>query len=253
MIVQAGLAALCLALALVIVQVACVLGLARAAGTSRALAAVTGVQAVLLMLGSLLAWDGAAVLKVAVTIIVAVSVVLLNAWNRRSAVARAGARVAWIGAILAVAGAIASHSLSSTAVLSAAPGEQVRFQNWTIELHDVNPAVGPEWSGFEGEARATRGDGVQVLKPQLQYRLRPATTRRKSAGAVSWDGELRVALGEAGTDRQWPLRIEWRPFVSLVSSGALVAALGALIALLAWPIAVRRRARRIHLARAWWA
>lgn len=254
MIAEAGLAALCLALGLAIAQLACLAGLAGGDGRQRRMfAAVTMVQAALLFVGASLSWEGFESLKIGLATIVAGGLLFLKAWQRPFAVARVGARVAWIGVALTLAGGAASHGLISQARLTAATGEQVRFHNWTIELHDVLPAVGPDWSGFQAEARATRGDGVRVMTPQLQYRLRPAATRRVAARTTSWDGELRIVLGEVGPDQQWPLRIEWRPFVSLISVGPLVAAIGALMALLARPVAVRLRRRRINLARAWWA
>ena len=110
---------------------------------------------------------------------------------------------------------------------TAVPGERSQVGPWLVELRDVVPVAGPNWTALEAELRASRGGGVIVLKPQSRFFTEPATTTSEAAIETDWNGQLYAVLGaqDAATGR-WQVRLWWKPFVTLIWFGGVLIALG---------------------------
>jgi cytochrome c-type biogenesis protein CcmF len=98
-------------------------------------------------------------------------------------------------------------------------------------LHSVSPAVGPNWTAVEAELRASRGDGVLVLRPQTRFFTDPPTETNEAAIDTMLGGQLYTVLGKPDGQGRWQLRLWWKPFVTLIWLGGVLIALGGLLAL----------------------
>lgn len=163
-----------------------------------------------------------------------------------------GARVAHGGVAIALGGLLLSSMFTSTFERSLVPGETVRFNAWTVQLHDVWPAAGEGWAGLSAELRASSGDGVVVLQPKYQF-LSANEVRSEPARLKSDGGLLTARLGPRDPAGRWPIRLSWAPMLVLVPIGLAIALLG-LVAAMVGPGLMRwRRLRQARLATAWWA
>ena len=163
-----------------------------------------------------------------------------------------GARLAHGGVAIAVGGILLSVMLASTSRRSLAPGDQLRFMAWTVQLHEVWPTVGTGWTGVEAELRASSGAGVIVLDPQVRSGL-DGSVRSRGARASSGSGALTAILGPRDREGRWPVTFGWTPLLVLIPLGLIVSALGLILAMVGQPAARWRRLRQARLATAWWA
>ena len=78
--------------------------------------------------------------------------------------------------------------------------------------------------------RASRGSGLETLRPQARVFTSPLTETSEAAIHTAWDGQLYAVIGRQREDG-WQLRLWWKPFVTLIWLGGAMIALGGLIAL----------------------
>src|SRR3954469_14837954 len=70
-----------------------------------------------------------------------------------------GMVVAHFGVAVALAGMAANAAFTSERLAVAKPGETLSVGPWLVQLQDVTPAAGQNWSAIQAELRATRGQG----------------------------------------------------------------------------------------------
>lgn len=181
---------------------------------------------------------------------------LIHLVDRRSSgasvIRRWGARIAHAGVAIAVGGVILSSVFTGTSARSMAPGDTVSFNGWTIQLHEVWPAAGQDWSSISAELRASGGDGVILLEPQLRTYL-DGSARPEPAMVSSGNGLLSAAVGPRDGDGKWLVRLKWTPLLVLIPIGGILSAIGIALAMIGPAVARWRRLRQARLATAWWA
>lgn len=204
------------------------------------------------------AWDGVAEFpRWAWTIggawlVVSLSIHLIGHRSGRDPSRRWGAIVAHAGIVVAFGSLAFSTFGTSTVSRAMKPGDIVQFGAWTLELHDVWPAAGGDWTGVAAELRASSGAGMIEIEPELRDVIHgprmahPATADRAS-------GTLTATLGPSDAEGRWPIALRWTPLVVLMPIGLAMAAVGLLIAVGGPPILRWRRLRQARLASAWWA
>ena len=142
-----------------------------------------------------------------------------------------GMALAHFGVAVALAGMASDSAFTQERLTAVRPGERVSVGPWLVELVGLEPAVGPNWTAIEGELRATRGDGVVVLKPQTRYFSDPPTETNEAAIRTFASGQLYMVIGRPESDGRWQLRLWWKPFVTLIWLGGALMALGGALAL----------------------
>jgi cytochrome c-type biogenesis protein CcmF len=157
-----------------------------------------------------------------------------------------GMAISHFGVAVAIAGMASDAALTQERLAALTPGEQVELGPWRIELADVGPAVGPNWSAVEAELRASRGDGVTVMRPQSRFFTDPPTETSEADIQTFWSGQLYTVIGKADEQGRWQIRLWWKPFVTLIWLGGALIAFGGLLALLArlWRTWRERHPRR---------
>jgi len=150
---------------------------------------------------------------------------------RRTPLTTWGMVVAHFGAAVAIAGMAASTMMTNEVLTAARPGERFSVGSWLIEFESVTPTAGPNWTALEAELRASRGNGVSVLKPQARFYTDPPTETTESAIETVLSGQLYTVLGRSAEDGRWQLRLWWKPLVTLIWLGGALIALGGALAL----------------------
>ncbi len=170
---------------------------------------------------------------------------LLGRSLRRTPIATFGMVVAHLGVAVALIGMASDSAFTEQKLVAARPGDQIEVGPWLVELRAIMPVAGPNWTALEADLRASRGGGVETLRPQSRSFTDPPTVTSESAIATLWNGQLYTVLGESAGDGRWQLRLWWKPFVTLIWLGGVLIALGGALALggRGWQARRRRHSR----------
>ena len=162
----------------------------------------------------------------------------------RAPLATWGMVVAHFGMAVALFGMAANAAFTSERLAVARPGDVLSVGPWQVQLQDVTPTAGKNWTAVEGELRATRGQGLVILRPQTRYFSDPPTETNEAAIKTFWNGQLYTIVGKPDLGGGWQLRLWWKPFVTLIWAGGALVALGGALALLGrlWLLRRRRKA-----------
>jgi cytochrome c-type biogenesis protein CcmF len=139
--------------------------------------------------------------------------------------------VAHAGIAVALTGMAMNSAFTEERLAVAKPGERLNLGPWTIEFAGVVPTAGKNWTAVEAELRATRGQGLVILKPQTRYFTDPPTATNEAAIETFWNGQLYTVIGLGDADGGWQLRLWWKPFVTLIWLGGALIAFGGALAL----------------------
>jgi cytochrome c-type biogenesis protein CcmF len=142
-----------------------------------------------------------------------------------------GMCVAHFGLALFILGATTVESYKKEADLSLKPGQSAEVAGFTFTMTRLGPVSGPNYEAVEAEVAITRdGRDIAVVHPQKRtYRVqRNAMTEAGIDSGLHRD--LFVAMGEPLGDGAWSLRLQYKPMVRFIWLGALVVAIGGLIA-----------------------
>jgi cytochrome c-type biogenesis protein CcmF len=159
----------------------------------------------------------------------------------RAPLATWGMVVAHFGIAVALTGMAANAAFSSERLAVAKPGEILTVGPWQVQLKDVTPGAGKNFTALEAELQATRGEGVVTLNPQTHYYSDPPTETNESSIQTFWNGQLYTVLGRADPSGGWQLRLWWKPFVTLIWAGGALIAIGGALALVGRVLRRRRR------------
>ncbi len=142
-----------------------------------------------------------------------------------------GMSVAHLGLGLFVIGVTGVQSYKIERDLGLKPGESTSLGGYDFRFDSTRDIRGPNFDAVEGQVTITRdGESVAVLHPQKRiYRVQ--TNPMTEAGIDAGIGrDLFVALGEPLGENAWSMRLQYKPLVRFIWGGALVMALGGLLA-----------------------
>ncbi len=143
-----------------------------------------------------------------------------------------GMTVAHIGVGLFAIGVTVTQSYRVEKDVALRAGESVELKGYKFDFKDTKQVQGPNYDAIESEVVITRdGKLVATLHPQKRtYRVQtmPMT---ESGIEVDWNRDLFVAMGDDLGDGAWSVRVQYKPMVRFIWFGALVMALGGLLAL----------------------
>jgi cytochrome c-type biogenesis protein CcmF len=159
----------------------------------------------------------------------------------RAPLATWGMVIAHFGIAVALAGMAANAAFSSERLAVANLGERLSVGPWLVQLQDVTPTAGKNWTAIEAQLRASRGAGPVILKPQTRYFSDPPTETNEAAIDTLWNGQLYTVIGKADPSGGWQLRLWWKPFVTLIWAGGGLIGLGGAVALFGRLWRLRRR------------
>lgn len=155
-----------------------------------------------------------------------------------------GMVIAHLGCAVALAGMAAESSFIQERLTAVRVGESTNVGDWRVELSDIRPVVGPNWTALEGVLIARRGGSQWVVRPQSRNFTDPPTETNEAALLTRWNGQLYAVLGANAGDGRWQLRLWWKPLVWWIWAGGGMIALGGLLALVG-------RVRPLMVLRGW--
>jgi len=164
----------------------------------------------------------------------------------RAPLATWGMVVAHFGIAVALVGMAANAAFSSERLAIAKPGDILTVGPWAVQLADVTPTAGKNWTAIEAELRASRSSGVITLAPESRFYSDPPTETSESAIRTFWNGQLYTVIGKQDVSGAWQLRLWWKPFVTLIWAGGALIAIGGALALLGRLWRLVWRPRREH-------
>jgi len=142
-----------------------------------------------------------------------------------------GMIVAHIGLAVCVLGVGLSTSYDEQRDVRMVPGDFVELGEYSFQFVGVKPADGPNFSAYRGQVIVTVGDKlITTLWPEKRNYKAAGQTMTEAAIDGKLHRDLYVSLGEPLGGNAWAIRAQVKPFVRCIWLGALMVALGGLIA-----------------------
>jgi cytochrome c-type biogenesis protein CcmF len=142
-----------------------------------------------------------------------------------------GMSVAHLGLGLCVLGITVTSSFGLATDQRIALGETARVGDYEIAFKGTQPVSGPNYQGLRGEMTVTRGGRlVATLYPEKRTYLVRSSPMTEAGIDAGWSRDLFVALGDELGGGAWSVRLQYKPLVRFIWLGAIVMALGGLLA-----------------------
>ncbi len=111
-------------------------------------------------------------------------------------------------------------------------GESIEVAGYEFQMRELRNVRGPNFSAIEAEI-AILDDGRQVatVLPQKRQYLVQKSPMTEAGIRAGLDKDLFVALGDPLGNDAWSVRIQYKPLIRFIWLGALIMALGGLIAI----------------------
>ena len=143
-----------------------------------------------------------------------------------------GMVIAHFGIAVSLFGMASESAFSVERLVAVRDGDTTEVGPWKVRLASIQPVAGPNWTALEADMFARYEGGKPVeIRPQARSFWAPVQQTSESALVTRWNGQLYAVLGDQAEDGRWQLRLWWKPFVTLIWYGALLVALGGLLAL----------------------
>jgi len=111
------------------------------------------------------------------------------------------------------------------------PGGSFAIAGYDFKFVNARNVRGPNYDAVEALVEVTRGGKpVATLKPQKRHFWVQQTDNSQAAISVNWARDLFVAMGNPLGGNAWSMRIQYKPLVRYIWLGALVMAVGGLVA-----------------------
>jgi cytochrome c-type biogenesis protein CcmF len=157
----------------------------------------------------------------------------LRRWRQKQSVTAAllGMCIAHFGVGMFAIGASGVESYKIEKDVALKPGGSFRIAGYDFRFVDARNVRGPNYDAVEALMEVTRGgQPVAILKPQKRHFRVQQTDNSQAAISVNWARDLFVAMGNPLGETAWSMRIQYKPLVRYIWLGALVMAIGGLIA-----------------------
>jgi cytochrome c-type biogenesis protein CcmF len=157
-------------------------------------------------------------------------------WVRREGApltrAQIGMYLAHFGVGVFVLGATLVSAYTVETDVPGRPGDRFSLGGYDVVFRDVHHVDGPNFVADEGEFELRKGgDLVTVLHSQQRlYRVQQSALTEAAIDS-RFTRDVFVALGEPLGDGAWSLRLQVKPFIRFLWLGAILMALGGLIAI----------------------
>src|SRR5580698_10325418 len=139
--------------------------------------------------------------------------------------------IAHLGVGMFAIGASGVESYKIEKDVALRPGGSFVIAGYDFKFVGAETVRGPNYDAVEATVQVTRaGKLVTTLKPQKRHFWVQQTDNSKAAISVNWARDLFVAMGNPLGENAWSMRIQYKPLVRYIWLGALVMAIGGLIA-----------------------
>ena len=160
----------------------------------------------------------------------------LRSWRRAPGTpgmsrAVAGMSIAHFGVGMFVLGVTVVSAFSVEQDLKLAPGESVEAAGYTFHLRGFQNVTGPNYRALEAEVEIRRdGRHVATVRPQERTYLVQQNPMTEAGIDPGWNRDLFIALGQPLGGDTWSVRVQYRPLIRFIWFGAVVMAIGGIVA-----------------------
>ncbi len=144
-----------------------------------------------------------------------------------------GMTVAHIGVAIFIIGVILSNAYSVEKDVRVVPNEPLDIAGHQFLFEGTKPFEGPNFKADQGSVRVFKdGQEIAFLQPQKRIYLVQRMPMTEAAIDPGFTRDIYVALGEPLAQQAWSMRVYYKPFIRWIWLGALIMALGGLLAAL---------------------
>ena len=160
----------------------------------------------------------------------------IRSWRREKGAAgitaaMLGMSVAHIGVGLFVLGVTLVSAFNVETDQSMRVGQTLEVAGHEFELRELRDVQGPNFSAIEGAVQIRRdGEYIGEVRPQKRQYLVQKNWMTEAGIEVHWNKDLFIALGDQLGNDAWSVRIQYKPMIRFIWLGAIIMALGGLIA-----------------------
>ena len=172
----------------------------------------------------------------AIWIMATASIPPLRALRRAPGAARLtrgvlGMSVAHFGLGLFVVGVTFVQAFNVESDRALSPGDEIEVAGYNFALRELLDVDGPNFKAIEGVVEIRKdGSFIGEVRPQKRQYLVQQNWMTEAGILAKWNKDLFVALGDQLGNDSWSVRIQYKPMIRFIWFGALVMALGGLIA-----------------------
>ncbi len=162
-----------------------------------------------------------------------------------------GMYAAHLGVGLFIVGATITSAYDTELDRAVRPGDTWETGGYDFAFVGLRNVEGPNYSAVEGEFEVRRdGELVTVLRPQQRVYRVQQNPMTEAAIDAALHRDVFVALGQSLGEEAWSVRVRVKPLISFLWIGAVVMALGGLIAVTDKRYRLQRaeRVERTHAA-----
>jgi cytochrome c-type biogenesis protein CcmF len=142
-----------------------------------------------------------------------------------------GMSVAHLGMGLFVLGATITSAFNIETDRALTPGQSIEVGGYDFEMLELRDVQGPNYSAIEAVIDIRRdGEYVATVRPQKRQYLVQKSWMTEAGIYVTWNKDLFVALGDQLGNGAWSVRVQYKPMIRFIWFGAMIMALGGLIA-----------------------
>jgi len=111
------------------------------------------------------------------------------------------------------------------------PGDRAEVSGYEFEFVSLKQIQGPNYTAYRGEIRVeSKGQFISTLLPEKRAYAAGGQVMTEAAIDAALSRDLYVSLGEPLAGQAWAIRLYVKPFVRCIWLGALLIALGGIIA-----------------------
>jgi cytochrome c-type biogenesis protein CcmF len=154
-------------------------------------------------------------------------------WRQKQTLSAAllGMCIAHFGVGMFAIGASGVESYKIEKDVALKPGGSFAIAGYDFKFVNAVDVRGPNYDAVEALVEVTRGGKpVAILKPQKRHFWVQQTDNSQAAISVNWARDLFVAMGNPLGNNAWSMRIQYKPLVRYIWLGALVMAIGGMVA-----------------------
>jgi len=158
----------------------------------------------------------------------------IQRWRKKQTLSRGllGMSIAHIGVGLFAIGVTVVQMYKIEKDIALKPGESYTMQGYEFRFNGTKQIDGPNYVAMQSEVAITKeGKTIAVLHPQKRVYRVQKSPMTEAGLEVDWNRDLFVAMGEDLGNGSWSLRLQYKPMVRFIWLGAVIMALGGLIAI----------------------
>jgi cytochrome c-type biogenesis protein CcmF len=143
-----------------------------------------------------------------------------------------GMHLAHLGLAVFVVGAALSGGYETQKEVRMAPGDTLSLGGYTLRMLGVRDAEGPNYRAVVAELELSKDNKpLKILKPEKRHYFSSQMPMTEAAIDPGPTRDVYVSIGEPLEGGAWSVRAHVKPFVDWIWSGALLMAIGGVLAL----------------------